>query len=118
MSQFKFSSRLASNQKMSLLQIVSIFIAFFLSAQGEVSQSLPTVNDQSLNYRLPNNSIPLYYNLRIETDIHNGTNNFHGFEKIRIRITEITDVITLHCNSEIIKIESIDLNNNQGNNWY
>ena len=101
---------------MSLSQIVSIFIAIFLSAQGEeVSQSLPSVNDQSLNYRLPNNSVPLYYNLRIETDIHNGTTDFHGIEKIRIRITETTDVITLHCKSEILTIKNVDLYDSQGN---
>lgn len=104
-----------ASKKMSFPQIVSIFIAIFLFAQGEVSQSLPTLDDQSLNYRLPNNSVPLFYYLRIETDIHNGADDFLGLEKIRIRITETTDVITLHCNGEILKIKSVDLYDTQGN---
>ena len=64
------------------------------------------------NYRLPNNSIPLRYDLWIKTDIDKGDFDFSAKIKIRIKILENTRKITLHCrNLDIDKIELLKVTN-------
>lgn len=97
-------------------KIFAFFIAFYLSPTfARYAQPDAMIDIETVNYRLPNTSIPLHYFLRIETDIHNGDDKYLGFEKIRVRITDTTDVLTMHCNSETVKIKSVDLFDNQGN---
>lgn len=47
-------------------------------------------------YRLPNNSIPLSYDLMLTTDIDKGLFNFTGAVKIHIQIIEESQEIVLH----------------------
>lgn len=49
-----------------------------------------------LGYRLPNNSIPLSYDLRLTTDIDKAVFNFTGAVKIHIKIVEESQEIVLH----------------------
>jgi hypothetical protein len=96
---------------MDFLQFVAIF---FIAIFTRVISS-PTIDNQSvINYRLPNNSLPLHYFLRIETDIHEGAEKFKGLARIRIKITDPTDVITMHGRNETISIKSIDLYDYEG----
>lgn len=67
---------------------------------------------EPISFRLPNNSIPLRYNLHIRTDIDKGIFNFFGLVKIKIKILTQTNVITL--NQKISKIHQIDLLNEDG----
>lgn len=46
-------------------------------------------------YRLPNDSIPLKYEITLRTDIHEGKFEFTGNVRIQIKIVEPTNVITL-----------------------
>lgn len=52
--------------------------------------------DDGLNYRLPNNSIPLRYDLWLKTDVDKEIFEFDGRVKIHLRIVEATNRITLH----------------------
>lgn len=47
-------------------------------------------------YRLPNNTKPVYYDIKLETAIHEGNFTFTGYVDIQIKVIEETDVITLH----------------------
>lgn len=47
-------------------------------------------------YRLPNNTIPLRYDVSLTTDVHRGETAFSGTVNIRIQALESSDTITLH----------------------
>lgn len=63
------------------------------------------LNDRS--FRLPNNTEPVSYDLRLSTDIHSGVFGFQGEVTILIRALEATNSVTLHSRQTII--ERIDL---------
>ena len=70
------------------------------------------VDEEPLNYRLPNDSIPLRYDLWLKTDVDKGMFNFSGRVMIRLKIVEPTQVITLHYRQT--SIGKIDLRNSLG----
>lgn len=55
-------------------------------------------------YRLPNNSIPLHYDLFITTDIDKGLFDFVGVVKIHIRIVDESQEIILHYRQTTINV--------------
>lgn len=62
-------------------------------------------------YRLPNNSIPLHYDLFITTDIDKGIFDFTGTVKIHVRIVDESQEIILHYRQttiDIINLLSLD----------
>jgi aminopeptidase N len=63
----------------------------------------------SESFRLPSNSIPLAYNLKLKTDIDKNDLKFTGSVYLRIRIIEPSNTITLH--SRKLTITFIDLYN-------
>lgn len=81
-----------------------------LSAKYEAEKDTPTLNQR--NFRLPNNTEPISYNIRLSTDIHRGHLGFQGDVTINIRALEATNSITLH--SRLTIIERIDLFNPNG----
>lgn len=50
----------------------------------------------SIDYRLPNNSIPLRYDLKLKVNAEAGFETFFGDVKINIKILSSSDLITLH----------------------
>jgi aminopeptidase N len=62
-----------------------------------------------LNYRLPNNTRPIKYNLWITTDIHRDEREFLGKVEIQIEALEDSKDITLHYRQ--ITITNVDLFN-------
>lgn len=50
-----------------------------------------------INYRLPNNTRPLFYNLRVDTEIHQEQFSFEGYVRILISVQEMSRSITLHA---------------------
>jgi len=100
------------------LIVILIFItseASKLAAkQNELLSQRVKRSDQSLNYRLPNNSLPISYDLWIMTDIHKGDLKFSGRVKIQIKIIEESETITMHNSRDII-IDKVDLYDNTGN---
>lgn len=56
-----------------------------------------------IGYRLPNNSIPLSYDLMLTTDIDQGLFNFTGHVNIHIKIIEESDEIVLQYRQTTIE---------------
>ncbi|XP_070491590.1 aminopeptidase N-like [Chironomus tepperi] len=62
--------------------------------------------DNELGYRLPNNTVPISYDIQIDTHVHANVFNFQGNVKIHVKIVEATDSITLHYRQiEILKVD-------------
>uniref|UniRef100_W8BQH0 Aminopeptidase n=1 Tax=Ceratitis capitata TaxID=7213 RepID=W8BQH0_CERCA len=49
------------------------------------------------NYRLPNNTVPIHYDIELTTNVHNGTTSFSGKVQIILTATEDTRTIVLHA---------------------
>lgn len=60
------------------------------------SQMISIFRDEDgKEYRLPNNTIPLNYNIQLETNVHNGNFTFMGKVRIHIKVIEASKTITL-----------------------
>lgn len=68
--------------------------------------------DDGISYRLPNNTVPLTYDIWLSTDIHRGEFAFDGRVRIRFEVIDDTTEITLHSNMlEIFTVTLFDANN-------
>lgn len=76
-----------------------------LFVSSSVAESFES--EDELDYRLPNNTRPIKYNLFITTDIHKDEREFSGKVDIQIRVLEDSHDITLHYRQ--IKITNVDL---------
>ncbi|KAG4067289.1 hypothetical protein HA402_000280 [Bradysia odoriphaga] len=92
-----------------------IIILFVLGAIYAVA-SAPTLINYEENsvkssdittFRLPNNTNPLFYNLRIDTNIHRGDFSFTGEVNITFNALETTNNVTLHARQLLILDASI-----------
>lgn len=71
------------------------------------------VDEEIFSYRLPNDSIPLRYDLWLKTDVEKGNFDFSGRVMIQIKIIDATDLITLHLiDSTVDKIDLLDVERN------
>lgn len=68
-----------------------------------------------ISYRLPNNTIPLHYEVFLSTDIHRGMFPFQGHVRIKIRAVENTTTITLH--QRYLTVGNITLLRESGATW-
>jgi len=80
------------------------------TGEYEAQPVAESFNDRS--FRLPNNTEPVSYNIRLSTDIHRGIFGFQGEVTLNIRALQTTNSITLHSRQTII--ERIDLFNPNG----
>lgn len=74
-------------------------------------QAIQGLNDpvDGIAYRLPNNTIPLRYDIWLSTDIHSGNFTFEGRVTIQIQAVENTASITLHYRQlTIVNINLLD----------
>lgn len=83
-----------------------------LTERKYLDEVVNVAENTELNYRLPNNSIPLRYEILIKSDIDKGLFNFDGKIRITVRIIEATKFITLHYRNQTI--EMINLLNSRG----
>lgn len=74
--------------------------------EGYEKADVDYLNDRR-SFRLPNNTEPVSYNIRLSTDIHRGDFGFQGNVTIVINALEATNSITLHSRHTII--DRIDL---------
>lgn len=84
-----------------LLTIILVFITTVTVSsqhQTEIADNLV-----SRGFRLPNNTLPLHYDLSLRTNIHRGDFVFDGLVRINIRILENSDSITLHYRQLVIR---------------
>lgn len=102
--------RLVNSWPLLLLLVAASQQASLIPPPVDDVAQLETKGDQSLagyiesrvddnsqtNYRLPNNTVPISYNVELWTEVHNGTREFRGVAKIDIQVVEDTKTITLH----------------------
>jgi aminopeptidase N len=63
---------------------------------------------EELSYRLPNDTIPIRYDIYISTEIHTGEDfEFNGNVKIQLKVVEETEQITIH--SRFLDIKKVSL---------
>lgn len=96
-----------------LIAVVAIVEAIPMPFRKEVpsdeSLSIAQYRDDvdGKDYRLPNNTIPIRYDISLTTDVHSGDTAFSGVVRIRIEAVENTNQITLHFRQ--LTIESVAL---------
>lgn len=75
------------------------------------SLSKSNFNDEA-TFRLPNNSIPVKYEVKLTTKLHQNEFKFHGRVTIEIEIQETSNFITIHSKQQ--KILSTKILNDDG----
>lgn len=80
--------------------ILSVFLSLALSVSAEKAE---IENLSTRSFRLPNNTVPVHYDLRITTNVHNADFIFEGEVRINITVLEASDVITLQFRQLIIR---------------
>lgn len=87
-----------------MVLIKLLILLCVVSAAVLVPIESETRNDSTpRSFRLPNDTIPLHYDLRISTEIHRGDFVFDGHVRVHIRAVESTDTITLHYRQLILR---------------
>lgn len=71
---------------------------------GNVLNDFPVQEFNDINFRLPNNTVPVHYELNIElnTSIHTGSLQFEGVVRINISVEEASNTITLQSRGHTI----------------
>ncbi|CAG9806716.1 unnamed protein product [Chironomus riparius] len=68
-------------------------------------------NDPPTTYRLPNNTLPVRYDIFLKTDVDKHDFNFYGQVRIQIRAMETTDTVTLqYRDMNVTKVTFLDMN--------
>lgn len=69
----------------------------------------PFIDDPPLTYRLPNDSIPLQYDLQLRTDIQAGRFEFFGRLKVQIQMKTSNNEIVMHSKQHTVtNVDSYD----------
>ncbi|GAB0097801.1 Aminopeptidase [Sergentomyia squamirostris] len=92
--------------KLGIIALSVASLCAFISASplfGIIANDV--VENDDVNYRLPNNTHPISYDLSFTTNIHAANFVYSGVANIVIEVTEATNVITMH--SRAITIQSI-----------
>lgn len=95
-----------------LFAILPLIIASPLSVRSRSrvtpKKSLKTAKDTlDINYRLPNETVPIFYNVVIKTKIDEGISDFSGTVEIRLLVKQNTSKIVLHSKQQ--SIENLEL---------
>lgn len=78
-------------------------------------QNIQPRQNEAINYRLPNNTLPESYNVQFTTYVHQGDRGFSGNVEIIINIVSLTSNLTLHHRSLTIGTITLNDANNGGN---
>ena len=103
---------------MLLKQAVVLLLISVISTNTQLYRSVdPLLNDElksqnyrdhdGLSYRLPNNTMPLHYNIELTTNVHKPNFAFNGKVTISVKVLTTTNSITLQ--SRLLVIENIQL---------
>ena len=91
------------------VQSVSLVDPILPSSSSLVTITPKIIDENSKTHRLPNNSIPLRYDLWLKTEVDQKIFNFSGRVKIYIKVLEPTQIITLkYWKIVITKINLLD----------
>jgi Peptidase M1 N-terminal domain len=102
--------------------VVSVLLCLVISANGQRSKlyrdfdptidRFSSVNRQGVAYRLPNDTIPLRYDIGLTTRIDLGNFFFNGNVAIRFLVLQSTNQVTIH--SKQLTISSVSLKSASG----
>lgn len=87
---------------------VALAVPFGLQEMHGLSNDEP----ESSTFRLPNDTIPIHYDLHLRTLVRDNDFSYTGTVRIHIKVVQATQLITLHCGE--LDINSIDLLNING----
>lgn len=95
-------------------KILVLVYAILLSSVSSFTfnQKITSNENPKLNYRLPNDTIPLDYEISLSTDIHAGIFDFYGNVTIRLQAVNDTQSITLHYRETTVL--NVDLKTSTG----
>ncbi|XP_053694334.1 aminopeptidase Q-like [Sabethes cyaneus] len=86
--------------RMLLLLLAAVALIIVVSAtQLEIKD--PAVRDR--NYRLPNGTIPIHYNLQLRTEGHTGNSSYEGSVQIFFDVVQTTKEIVVHSVNHIVQ---------------
>ncbi len=81
---------------MSALWITFIILSTFAKWSFSIESYNGVLQDDGIQYRLPNDTVPETYDVYISTSIHNQIFTFEGTVSILLRVESDTSSITLH----------------------
>jgi hypothetical protein len=79
------------NKGTSVVVLIFTVVITVISGNGLVD---PLVDENPI--RLPRSVLPIHYDLSITTNVHTGAFPYSGSVKIQVKISEDTNVVTLH----------------------
>uniref|UniRef100_A0A1L8DQZ0 Aminopeptidase n=1 Tax=Nyssomyia neivai TaxID=330878 RepID=A0A1L8DQZ0_9DIPT len=85
--------------------LVGLYTTSRASPIFEIKSNAMIAEDDEVSYRLPNNTHPIHYDLRLTTRIHAADFTYTGSVTIQISVIEPTNVITMH--SRDITVQSV-----------
>lgn len=95
---------------MNKLELLALM---FIISVVKISHQIEKTADATISrgYRLPNNTLPLHYDINLRTNIHRGDFVFDGRVQIHIKVLEDSDIITLQYRQLIIhNVNILDVN--------
>lgn len=91
---------------LTLVFLPSVILFFSLGSEASTTTEIV-----QRGYRLPNNTVPLHYDIRLRTNIHRGDFMFDGRVQIHIKVLEDSDTITLQYRQLVIhNVNLMDVN--------
>ncbi|XP_011643082.1 membrane alanyl aminopeptidase-like [Pogonomyrmex barbatus] len=95
-----------------------IYICAFIIATSVAAIQNSNSNDKEINYRLPNHTKPIFYDLKLNPYLTIDNFTFEGEIFIHIEILSKTKTLMLHMNKLIIDEDSTFLKSNNGLDFY
>jgi len=102
---------------MLLYSIICIYIFTFIEAD---TASIPesNLNNKEINYRLPNHTKPLFYDIKLNPHLAPNNFTFDGEVLVSIEILSSTKTLMLHMKKLIIDKNTTFLKTKDGFNFY
>lgn len=106
-----FSNRNGSSRALEVILVVLCLVSsgFTLSSPYK-ENSINVVEEDKISLRLPNDTIPIHYDIHLFTNVHTGDRAYEGQVKITIKCVQSTRNVVLH-NHEL-KILTVQLRSN------
>ncbi|KYN33599.1 Aminopeptidase N [Trachymyrmex septentrionalis] len=104
------------HKQMLTCKIIYIVFAFVAIDAAAIQDA--NLNDKEINYRLPNHTKPLFYDLKLNPHLTSDNFTFDGEVLIHIEILNQTRTITLHAKNLIINENASFLKTNTGFDFY
>lgn len=79
-----------------LVALLEVNVSYLLSKRNYLVEATEIEGEKYRNYRLPNDTYPEQYNIKITTNVHSGERSFKGEVIIDICVLIDTDDIVLH----------------------